>query len=80
MNPIEQELLYRTRRQFFGDVGLRFGGLALAMLMGQTARSAVASPTSGGTTSKAVERVHRQYRRELVPVKQTPAPYTKPRR
>ena len=28
----------------------------------------------------AVERVHRQYRRELVPVKQTPAPYTRPRR
>ena len=28
----------------------------------------------------AIERVHRQYRRELVPVKQTPAPYTKPRR
>ncbi len=27
----------------------------------------------------AVERTHRQYRRELVPVKQTPAPYTKPR-
>ena len=29
---------------------------------------------------EAVERTHRQYRRELVPVKQTPAPYTKPRR
>ena len=29
---------------------------------------------------EAVERVHRQYRRDLVPVKQTPAPYTKPRR
>ena len=29
---------------------------------------------------EAVERVHRQYRRELVPVKQTPAPYTRPRR
>ena len=28
----------------------------------------------------AVERTHRQYRRELVPVKQTPAPYVKPRR
>jgi MerR family transcriptional regulator/heat shock protein HspR len=28
----------------------------------------------------AIERTHRQYRRELVPVKQTPAPYTKPRR
>jgi hypothetical protein len=53
MNPIEQDLLFRTRRQFFGDVGLRFGGLALAMLVGQTARSASAS--SGAT---AVERVH----------------------
>lgn len=29
---------------------------------------------------EAVERTHRQYRRELVPVRQTPAPYTKPRR
>jgi MerR family transcriptional regulator/heat shock protein HspR len=29
---------------------------------------------------EAVERTHRQYRRELVPVKQTPTPYTKPRR
>ncbi|MGH9265610.1 MAG: heat shock protein transcriptional repressor HspR [Acidimicrobiales bacterium] len=29
---------------------------------------------------EAVERTHRQYRRELVPVKQAPAPYTKPRR
>jgi MerR family transcriptional regulator/heat shock protein HspR len=29
---------------------------------------------------EAVDRVHRQYRRELVPVKQTPAPYTRPRR
>jgi MerR family transcriptional regulator/heat shock protein HspR len=29
---------------------------------------------------EAVESVHRQYRLELVPVKQTPAPYTKPRR
>src|SRR5687767_12217165 len=53
MNPIEQELLFRNRRQFFGDVGLRFGGLALAMLMGQTAR---ANSTAGGAT--AAERVH----------------------
>ncbi|MDQ2826775.1 MAG: helix-turn-helix transcriptional regulator [Actinomycetota bacterium] len=28
----------------------------------------------------AIERTHRQYRRELVPVKQTPTPYLKPRR
>src|SRR5829696_4243980 len=53
MNPIEQELLFRTRRQFFGDVGLRFGGLALAMLMGQTVRA-----NTSGASSSAVERVH----------------------
>ena len=29
---------------------------------------------------EAVERTHRQYRRELVPVKQTPTPYRGPRR
>jgi len=29
---------------------------------------------------EAVERTHRHYRRELVPVKQAPAPYVKPRR
>jgi hypothetical protein len=55
MNPIEQDLLFRTRRQFFGDVGLRFGGLALAMLMGQTGRNASAS--SSGAAAP-VERVH----------------------
>ena len=27
---------------------------------------------------EAIERTHRQYRRDLVPVKQTPAPYTRP--
>ena len=34
MDPrIEQQLL-QTRRQFFGDAGLRLGRVALAMLMG----------------------------------------------
>ncbi len=56
MNPIEKELLFQTRRQFFGDVGLRFGGLALAMLMGKTARGEASA--SGGAASAAVERVH----------------------
>ena len=28
----------------------------------------------------AIERTHRQYRRDLVPVKQTPTPYRRPRR
>jgi len=29
---------------------------------------------------EAIERTHRQYRRDLVPVKQTPTPYRRPRR
>lgn len=51
MNPLEQELLSRTRRQFFGDVGLRFGGIALAMLMGQSSRASASA-------AAPVERVH----------------------
>lgn len=31
--PLFESQLYQTRRQFFGDVGLRFGGLALSWLM-----------------------------------------------
>jgi hypothetical protein len=53
MNPIDQYNLLTSRRQFFGDVGLRLGGVALAMLMGQSSSTARASSVSG-----AVERVH----------------------
>jgi len=43
MNPAFEHHLLQTRRQFFGDAGLRFGGLALAWLMGggACARAAV---------------------------------------
>src|SRR5690349_2659554 len=53
MNPLLAQQLLLTRRQFFGDVGLRFGGVALAMLMGDAAaRKGFAS------TGTAPERVH----------------------
>ena len=51
MDPRFEQQLLQTRRQFFGDVGLRLGGVALATLMGQ--RSAVAAPSTA-----AGERVH----------------------
>ena len=46
-DPLFQHELLRTRRQFFGDVGLRFGGVALGMLLAQGAgaRRAAASTT-----------------------------------
>ncbi len=34
MNPVTEHHLLQTRRQFFGQTGLRLGGLALAELMG----------------------------------------------
>ena len=39
MDPIFERNLLLTRRNFFGDSGLRLGGLALTYLMGQSARS-----------------------------------------
>ena len=37
MHPLLQHHLHLTRRQFFGDSGIRLGGLALAMIAGGTA-------------------------------------------
>ncbi len=37
--------LYSTRRQFFGDTGLRLGGLALSMLLGKQAAAQAAAPS-----------------------------------
>jgi len=44
MNPLFDSQLLQTRRQFFGETGLRLGGLALACLMGENGR-AQAAPT-----------------------------------
>ena len=35
MNPIFEEQLLQTRRQFFGSTGLRLGGMTLAGMLGQ---------------------------------------------
>ena len=43
MNPILDFQLQQTRRQFFGETGIRLGGLALASLMGQDAARAASS-------------------------------------
>jgi hypothetical protein len=37
MDPLFQRELLQTRRQFFGSTGLRLGGLALGMLLGERA-------------------------------------------
>ena len=34
MNPLFEHQLLQTRRQFFGDTGLRLGGIAMASLLG----------------------------------------------
>ncbi|NUQ61806.1 MAG: DUF1501 domain-containing protein [Pirellulales bacterium] len=46
MDPILEHHLLQTRRHFFGDAGLRLGGLALAMLMG---------PSSSGNQARAAD-------------------------
>src|SRR5688572_8625740 len=44
MNPLFQHQLLQTRRHFFGNLGLRFGGLAMAMMAGNPVRPAFAAP------------------------------------
>jgi hypothetical protein len=44
MHPTYERLSYQTRRQFFGSVGLRLGGTALALLEGQRLAGAAAPP------------------------------------
>ncbi len=43
MNPLFEHQLLQTRRQFFGETGLRLGGLAMASLFGARTASAVSS-------------------------------------
>ena len=46
MNPIIEHQLLQTRRQFFGNAGLRLGGIALAQMLGNAATSNAAAATS----------------------------------
>ena len=43
MNPFIENQLLQTRRQFFGDTGIRLGGIAMASLMGAPRISAASS-------------------------------------
>ena len=72
----------RLRRiQELTEAGLNLAGVKAVMeLEDEVARLRRQLNEVVAEARDAVERVHRQYRRELVPVKQTPAPYTKPRR
>jgi hypothetical protein len=45
MDPLETYRLYQTRRNFFGDCGLRLGGVALAMLAGQASGNRASAAT-----------------------------------
>jgi hypothetical protein len=54
MHPLLEHHLLQTRRQFFGNLGLRFGGLALAGLMGES----LIKTTADAATLKASGRVH----------------------
>ncbi len=48
MNPILDFHLQQTRRQFFGDTGIRLGGAALAMLMAKSGVPGAQAAASGG--------------------------------
>jgi hypothetical protein len=52
MNPLLESQVLATRRQFFGQNGLRLGGLALTWLMGQDRAHAVAA--GGGPAHPAL--------------------------
>ena len=63
------------------EAGLNLAGVKAVMeLEDEVARLRRQLSDALAEARDAVERTHRQYRRELVPVKQSPAPYTKPRR
>jgi MerR family transcriptional regulator, heat shock protein HspR len=72
----------RLRRiQELTEAGLNLAGVKAVMeLEDEVARLRRQVNEVVAEAREAVEKVHRQYRRDLVPVKQTPAPYTKPRR
>src|SRR5947209_6649016 len=64
MTPENEYTLLQTRRQFFGDTGLRLGGVALAMLMGDAARrtarasGSVSGAPAASSSAAGTARVH----------------------
>jgi len=52
MQPLLDHLQMQTRRQFFGHTGLRLGGVAAAMLMGQSMRSSAAQAATNSAAPR----------------------------
>ena len=52
MHPLLDHLQMQTRRQFFGHTGLRLGGVAAAMLMGQSMRSSAAQAATNSAAPR----------------------------
>src|SRR5436190_1167699 len=50
MDPIFEQELLQTRRQFFGDSGLRLGGVALALMSGGTIAKGAATASPAAAT------------------------------
>ncbi len=77
-----QEDIDRLRRiSELTEAGLNLAGVKAVMeLEAELARLRRQLADAARDAREAVERTHRQYRRDLVPVKQTPTPYRAPRR
>jgi uncharacterized protein (DUF1501 family) len=56
MHPLLESQIHQTRRQFFGNTGLRLGGLALGYLMGN--RLTGANALAATATAASGDRVH----------------------
>ena len=56
MNPIDQWSLDQTRRQFFGDNGLRMGGISLAMMAAEGSPQAAGAAGVGAGLNPALQR------------------------
>jgi MerR family transcriptional regulator/heat shock protein HspR len=72
-----QRDIERLRRiQALTDAGLNLAGVKAVMeLEDEVARLRAQLAKAMAEAKEAVERTHRQYRRELVPVQQAPMPY-----
>jgi MerR family transcriptional regulator/heat shock protein HspR len=72
-----QRDIERLRRiQALTDTGLNLAGVKAVMeLEDEVARLRVQLAQAMAEAREQVERTHRQYRRELVPVRQSPMPY-----
>ena len=72
-----QRDIERLRRiQALTDAGLNLAGVKAVMeLEDEVARLRAQLAQAVAEAKEAVERTHRQYRRELVPVQQAPIPY-----